>query len=361
MPLKPDEEPFLTYRKVQIVGKSSIAITIPKKWVEELKLRPGSHVLLRRAGNSIIIVPASTMTEDSEAASRRAEITVKGDELWRGLRRLVSYYLAGYREVTVRLDEGVSSLRAIIKEFVRNKLPGTEIIYENDRVVSIRFIVEEEHIAFKHLLGRMCENVLTILKSATVELSSSRSSPGARITTAAADDEVDRLYLLTLRQANIALIDESIRARMGIKMLRELLAVVSVAKSLERCGDHATRVSYLCQNLLALLTDRKIEVSSLGRLAELSNLTCTLLKDSVYSFNTGDVELAQDILDKRRVELRKLSIKLINDIVREASPVNVPHISDLTTYLVLILESIRRILAYSYDIAEITIDTYSVR
>ncbi len=354
------DDPDLTYRKIQVVGKSSLAITIPKKWAEKLGFKPGVHVLLRKVGSSIVVTPVQ-VAEDQESSSnsKRAEIVILPDNPWRALRKLVSCYLAGYREVTIRLPEGAEGLRLLVKEFIRNKLSGTEIIQEDEHTLNVRFIAEGGLIPFRYLLNQMCENVVSILRGAIAEISHYRGRHNRSERSPVQDDEVDRLYLLTLRQVNVALADENLRLKMGVRTPRELIAIVSVAKSLERCGDHATRVAYLYHNLLAVVNEKSSEMPSLERLAELSSLTCTILRDSVYSFITGNTELAQEILDQRRVELRKFSISIINNIVRSTHIASQP-LSDTTTYLVLILESIRRILAYSYDIAEITVDTYSV-
>jgi len=358
---KPDSEEF-AYRKVQVVGKCSLAVTIPKRWAEKLGLKPGAHVLIRKLGNTIVITPVTSgeKSDQDEHSVKKLEIAISSDNVWRSLRKLVSCYLAGYSEVTIRLIDGAEGLKLIVKEFVRNKLSGTEIIHEDEHTIDVRFLAEGGIIPFRYLLSQMCENVTLILKNAIADIVAQGGKGYLRESRSTIpDDEIDRLYLLTLRQVNMALADENIRVKTGVKNLRELLAIVSVAKSLERCGDHATRVAYLCQNLLAIIGDRSSDLTSLEKLAELSSLTCTVLRNSVHAFITCDTELAQEILDRHRVELRRFSINIISNIVKNVR-VTGAGLNDVSTYLVLILESIRRILAYSYDIAEITIDTYSI-
>ena len=40
-------------RKIQYTGGSSYIVSLPKKWVQDLGLKQGDHVLIRREGNSI--------------------------------------------------------------------------------------------------------------------------------------------------------------------------------------------------------------------------------------------------------------------------------------------------------------------
>ena len=47
-------------RKIQYTGGSSYIVSLPKKWVQDLGLKQGDHVLIRREGNSLLqLTPAS--------------------------------------------------------------------------------------------------------------------------------------------------------------------------------------------------------------------------------------------------------------------------------------------------------------
>ena len=46
-------------RKIQYTGGSSYIVSLPKKWVQDLGLKQGDHVLIRREGNSLLqLTPA---------------------------------------------------------------------------------------------------------------------------------------------------------------------------------------------------------------------------------------------------------------------------------------------------------------
>ena len=63
------------------------------------------------------------------------------------------------------------------------------------------------------------------------------------------DDEVDRFYLLTVRQLKAAIEDPQLSEKIGIKYPRECLRYRLVTKSMERIGDHA---ELMAQNVIKL-------------------------------------------------------------------------------------------------------------
>ena len=47
-------------RKLQYTGRSSYIVSLPKKWIQDLGLKQGDHVVILRQGNSTLqIAPAS--------------------------------------------------------------------------------------------------------------------------------------------------------------------------------------------------------------------------------------------------------------------------------------------------------------
>ncbi|WP_054849233.1 hypothetical protein [Vulcanisaeta sp. JCM 14467] len=69
------------------------------------------------------------------------------------------------------------------------------------------------------------------------------------------------------------------------------------------------------------------------------------------AFINGDINDAMEVLD-RRVVMRSKSLDVIKSIYGSGLHV------DIGGRLMMIVESIRRVSEYSYDIAEITLDTY---
>ena len=60
-------------RKLQYTGGSSYIVSLPKKWIQDLGLKQGDHVVILRQGNSVLqIAPAS-----KRAAKEQKEATIE--------------------------------------------------------------------------------------------------------------------------------------------------------------------------------------------------------------------------------------------------------------------------------------------
>ncbi|MFP3908975.1 MAG: AbrB/MazE/SpoVT family DNA-binding domain-containing protein [Archaeoglobaceae archaeon] len=84
-------------RKIYSSGKSSFILTLPKKWVSENDLNSGDLILMDVGKNEIRIFP-----KEPERGKKEALIDdrgLKGEAL---VRRIISFYIAGYDSIVVR-------------------------------------------------------------------------------------------------------------------------------------------------------------------------------------------------------------------------------------------------------------------
>ncbi len=351
----------LEFRKLQLLGRSSIAVTLPKKWIQLLGLKPGDVVIVRRQGTSIIIEPYSA---SSEQQLNVHEVKLSSDKLWRCLRKIVGLYLSGAGMVTIHFTPDAVNLKHIVKSFLREKLPGAEIVDEKYDQLVVRFLTNLEELPIRKILKRMSSIAIGILRDGLKLLTNSNNKEGKDYQEdkeqdiTLRDEEIDRLYLLLYRLVNQGILNQRLLTRLDAEDPRELVAALMVAKSIERCGDHATRVAYFAKALSTMTMFREVKDDTIEKLVKLGNSTCSILKEATQSFIDKDVEKAQSILE-RRLEIRKISIQLVDTVMRRACPLSMVCANEMMTYVVLMIESIRRFLAYSYDIAEITVDTYS--
>jgi|GEM_PF-520230 phosphate uptake regulator len=345
------------FRKLQLLGRSSIAVTLPKKWIQLLGLKPGDVVIVRRQGSSIIIEPYTSNIEQSLHAH---EIKISSDKLWRCLRKIVGLYLSGASMITIQFAPDAIGLKHIVKSFLREKLPGAEILDEKYDQLLVRFLTNLEELPLRKILKRMSSIAIGILKDGLKLLVNAKEGTNSDESqdVTMRDEEIDRLYLLLYRLVNQGILNQRMLAKLDAEDPRELVAALMVAKSIERCGDHATRVAYFAKALSTMTMFREVKDDTIEKLVKLGNSTCNILKEATQSFVDKDVEKAQAILE-RRLEIRKISIQLVDTVMKRACPLSMVCANEMMTYVVLMIESIRRFLAYSYDIAEITVDTYS--
>ncbi|NPA23287.1 MAG: AbrB/MazE/SpoVT family DNA-binding domain-containing protein [Crenarchaeota archaeon] len=347
------------FRKLQLLGRSSVAVTIPKKWVQFLGLKPGDVVILKRSRDGIVIQPYSQSEETGLDTSMR-EVTVSTSQLARSLRRLMGLYLSGSSSVVVKFQDDNPGIKQVVKSFIREKLPGAEIVDERYNMMIVRFLTNLEELPIRRILKRMSNMAINMLREGLRLLTADREEtvieqiPDSSVK----DEEIDRLYLLVYRLVNQGVLNQKLLTKLEIEDPRELIAALIVAKSIERCGDHATRVIDLSKAILSINVSISLSNDVFQKLTELGHSACYVLREATQSFVEKDVDRAHEILEKR-LELRKVSIRLVDNLMKHACPLCMVKANELLTYVILLIESIRRFLAYSYDIAEITIDTYS--
>jgi len=338
------------YRILQVLGKSSLAVTIPKKWVKSLGLKPGDIVQLKLAGPSIIIKPVST---ELGKEKRQVNLHVDSSDIDKIMRRLISMYLSGVDTIKVILSKKASGIKSVIKSKIKCKLPGVEIVEETSDTIIIKFMISIEELPIKKLINRISNIVSSMFREGLEVLKSTSSTLNSIYIEdlALRDDEVDRLYLLIYRLVNYGVINQKILPKLELNDPRELISSLIVAKLIERCGDHALRIAHLSYSL-RIRESILISTNLINEVSKLGELVLTVHKDAVSSFINSDVGKAMNVLD-RRSELRKTSIEIISNICKVCT-----QLSDFSK-LVLMMESIRRFLLYSYDIAEVTLDTYT--
>jgi phosphate uptake regulator len=100
-----------------------------------------------------------------------------------------------------------------------------------------------------------------------------------------------------------------------------------------------------------VLRHKLAESPIVNYITDLGMMAVELLRDSALSFINSDIDGAMRTLDMR-VKMRSRSMEVIGEIYRSGLPV------EIGGRLMMIVESVRRISEYAYDIAEITLDTY---
>ena len=330
-------------RKVVASGRSSVAITIPKKWVSALGIDVGSYVLLRFMGDHVAVVPLGRSMRDSGVSN---VVDVDRDNPDHVLRKLITQYLKGVDEVRVRFN-GFTGIKGVVKSMIRERVSGAEVIEEGSDYVVFRFVTPLPEVPIKRLLNRMVLTVLGMLKDSLDMLRGSAAEPEDIIDR---DNEVDRLYLLIERLVMMGITDQSVLSKLGAGSSRELVYSLMVSKSIERAGDHAWRIAQIIGEAHKVCC-KLGELPIAGSVIELGLDSADILREAVMSFINGDVNEAMEVLD-RRVAMRSKSIEVIKSIYNSGLHV------DIGGRLMMIVESIRRISEYGYDVAEMTLDTY---
>ena len=329
-------------RKLQYTGGSSYIVSLPKKWIQDLGLKQGDHVVILRQGNSMLqIAPASKRVAKEQ---REATIEVsKENNPYFIARKLIALYFLGFNVITIvpKEDRLLVEQREVIKSIVRRVLMGTEIIADSATGITLQVLINlldlSVDAAFKRMLliaKSMYRDTLLALQENNVELAGE---------VVKSDDEVDRFSFYIVRQLKIAIKNEHLLKEIGLEEPRNCLGYRLIAKSVERVADHAVVISKdIIENPHPLKKD------IVEKIASMSYFALQVLDDACLSMFKRDYEAADKAIEKARKidEMEKAILRAVS------KPRDVNELYRIK----LITENIRRVAEYASDIAEIVLN-----
>jgi phosphate uptake regulator len=323
-------------RRIQLTGGSTYIVSLPKDWVKALSLKTGDEVeIFQDVDMKLIIVPKSRNLTESE--ERKMILHCENSPPEAIVREFIAYYMAGYSSVTIACSKMTGNIRAYIKDAVRRRLLGAEVVEEDANSISIQFLVDEKELSIKKAITRAFTISYNMLRDSLEAINKSDFELAKEIIER--DDEVDRFFFYIARQLTISVTSVNVLSNEGYN-LTQAVDIYSVAKTVERVGDHANRIASLSE-----------EVSKFSSKEDLVKLGFTVLenyKSSMSAFLNGKKDVAHDIISDIHIfeklrEMQEIVIKSNDNpkIITSAS---------------MVVESLRRIARYSADIAEATID-----
>lgn len=317
-------------RKIQLTGGSTYIVSLPIKWVRKAGISAGDTVnLMPQSGNSLLI----SSDTFNEGKKYRASIAIpENSDPEDTFRVLIAYYLVGFDIITLESARGFSaSERKFIKEASRKRLIGLEVVEETKHSLVLQSLLNYRDLSLhkalnsmEGLLASMLEDVMESLRSGDLEIAKDVMQR---------DNEVDRFYLLTVRQLKAAIEDTYLSEKIGIKRPRECLGYRLVTKSLERIGDHLVRIAHNATEL---------EMSIAG---------------DHFIFNMAD-DVSRVFSSSMRA-LENVNVREANATIKMSQRIsgsNQNHRKDVVPRIASIAESLGRIAEYSADIAEISIN-----
>ncbi len=327
-------------RRVQVTGGSTFIISLPKKWVKSVGLKPGSPVVINSLKDgSLILKPYK---EEGIATITRAELQAKKDENFsKIIREFISRYLLGYDIIAIYFDKGMGIKKESIKKVIREKLIGVELLEESAQHLLVQCLVRYDELPLMKALERMSIITSFMIEDAVrsfLELDKQLAKEVVK-----RDDEVDRFYLFSVRQLKYVIKNITGLYKIGLKTPRDCLGYRIIIKSVERIADHAARIAQVGMKL-----NKKLSKEISDEIYSFSERVLNVFKESIYSLLRLDTEKAHEVIDASE-ELIQVEEDLTSKIIMH---------EDTYTVMVtkLVLDSLKRIAEYSADIAEITIN-----
>ncbi|MEM4718057.1 MAG: PhoU domain-containing protein [Desulfurococcaceae archaeon] len=322
-------------RRLQFTGRSTFIVSLPKRWVLRNKLEPGEQVVLEERDSALLIKPMKTSSESKE---NPAFIEINQYTSPDGVTRLIiASYLMGYDEIIVFSKDMISPIiRNSIRRVILEKLPGTEIIYEDHSKIEIKVLLGFRGISIIETFKRLSKVVESILEDTCNAILKRDIDVANEVVKE--DDSVDRVYFYLVRllgQIAAGTIESDSVGTIDLLIYR------SASKLLERVGDHAVNIS---QNMKDLINRGEV----LEEAGKLCMETLDIYRESASSFVNDDPHSIEKI--SRRIHGFKIrEEEVFSKFIQKLDPRE-------TASLRIILESIRRIAEYSGDLAELALN-----
>jgi phosphate uptake regulator len=156
------------------------------------------------------------------------------------------------------------------------------------------------------------------------------------------DQDVDRLYWMTMKQHTLIQKDRGLADRLGVD-IHDSLSLMLAARILERVGDHAEKIA---QQAIATAGEPKTETVT-GDMHALSERAVVVMARAIESLFLHDISAANPAIDEAESLARE---------GEELFPKLTGHGGKGTMSRTAVMDSILRTIMYSTDIAEIAIN-----
>jgi len=330
-------------RRLQETGRASFIVSLPKRWVLDLGLRKGSLIRVWRQQDGSLLMTTGELATRQLPSEGMIDIAPGVDPLSLA-RRLIALYLVGLSTIVLRSEASELSpeIRDTVRELVRRKLVGTEIVSESSGEMVLQVLLSYPELTAESALRRMITIADQMHRDSIIALCEEKRDLAAQVLKS--DDEVDRFGFYIVRLLKQAIEDQRLLKEIGLDSPRDCLGYRLIAKSVERIADHSAMIAEHSTELRETLTPRLA-----GRIKELSESCSGLFQDASQALFKNDYSMADNVL-ARQDRARTLETEIEKQIYRQnLSPEDISGLR-------LILESLRRIGEYANDIAEIVLN-----
>lgn len=320
-------------RKVQVTGKSTFVVSLPKKWAVKAGITSGSHIHMHHQDDGSILMNANAIVRQSPKI-----LYIDGKAGGPLIRDVIAAYVAGYRVIRLKAKNMTSEQKKDIISIVR-KLIGIEIVEETPEVMVIQDISNPGDMPIDMSFRRMYIKTQWMLDNTMRTMMAGDVSIASEVIKQ--DDEIDRLHLLISKQFMSILLNSRISEKSELGLSGAFYYRLA-SDQLERIADHACKIASIF-----LESFEKIPPEMLEKIIRIGTISYKLINDSVSSFMKCDAELANRIIE----EHTKIS-REVEKIINLATTLS----ADVIVSIGLMADSIKRIGDYAANIAELSID-----
>ena len=235
-----DRSPGFT-RRVQRTGSTSLSITLPKAWTDSMNLQTGDALRFRDLGEGRLEISPVAAEGPSERRQKLLRIDASDAPPKLLARLLVGAYITGQDQIVVSSRTGLTpAQRAEIRKTVAHVL-GMTVVEEESGAIEVQNFIDPGKHQFHRLMAQLVRLLRSELGTCHSVLSGGSHAPLQQV--AAMEDEIDRYYLLMVRQLLLSSDDFQVARDIGVESHHYQIGNRLIAKVLEMTGDLASGVA----------------------------------------------------------------------------------------------------------------------
>ncbi|CAJ52854.1 phosphate signaling complex PhoU family protein [Haloquadratum walsbyi] len=225
-------------RKVQRLGPSTLAMTLPAEWAKENEVNKGDEVSLRMGGKgTLTVLPESASQEDSSASILADNLNANALE-----RAIVAQYVLGRRVIHIeREDAALDSEHINAVYSAETQLMGLGVIEETPERIAIRCSVDPEDFTLDNLLERLENTGSTMRGEGIKALAHGNADLAQRALNR--ERQANKIFVLLLRLIFTAYQNPNLARAVDLNSGFPLIGYRSVAKNLELIADNAEDIA----------------------------------------------------------------------------------------------------------------------
>lgn len=322
-------------RKLQLAGKSTFLVSLPKRWVTSAGLKAGDTLFVDTEPDGSVSI---RLRSGLRPTVRRKVFRERGEDTREHLlRKLIGAYISGFGLIEVRFaPDRASFVRKVTREFCRLVI-GPEVIEESPNGILIQDLSDPSELSSEKCLRRMHLTVRAMLQDAVAALKAKNEALSHDVALRAQD--VSRLYWMVAKQNQLSHVAPLDGGRTGTTHGHRL-----IAKLFERIGEHAQRIAAAASTVATM---KDLDPKVFDQLEAARQSAVDILDQAFNALVTNNIEAANAAIDARANHQ-----KLIDELSRWVSS----RRGAATLALGNVVDSLSRAAVYAGEIAEEAID-----
>jgi phosphate uptake regulator len=227
-------------RKVQQLGSSTLAVTVPADWARTHDIQKGDEVIIQQdeSGGSLLVVPDQPTIEDVESTVDAGSLDPKALE-----RAVVSQYVLGRQLIRIEADEPLDPAYHDAVMRAERRLMGLGIVEQAECEITVRCTVAPSDFDLPTLLGRLSRTERTMRTEAVAAVLD--GDPDRARTVESRYERAQKLFHLFLRLVFATYRNPRLNHAVGLDTGFPLIGYRSVAQDLSLMTGIAREIASL--------------------------------------------------------------------------------------------------------------------